>query len=373
MHTIKKIGFSTALLLIIAGCSTTTQEHAVAKYDSNIKIKYPAVSIYYDAPQKDTMLACQLYEVLSSQNKCNINGIDTQLYKEQFEKSDLFYNVFFANKDTEYSIAIATAGRVTSEAPNAEKMTVEVTIYWQNFDIKKYTYKLPHIIKKQRTIINNKTDQYFAQSLVSHIIADIQKDNIFSSDFLAKSLNASDYEKDLSVPTTISTFEYAGQFLYNNPLLGSVISYNNAKFHSDNIDLYVYPIRNAYFNNSNELLTQESENIRADFTATAEQLEWSNINFSTNKPLNITTDSTPITGIYFEGEYLEKFGEKSFTSTYLFQLKDKFVKFRASFPASFITEHIKTIIGQIEVPNESPFMKKLRQDTQQQMVAENKK
>jgi hypothetical protein len=120
------------------------------------------------------------------------------------------------------------------------------------------------------------------------------------------------------------------------------------------------------------LLTQESVNIQTEFTTAAKEFEWTRLQFSANKALDIKTDNDSIKGIYFEGDYIEKFGEKNFTAIYLFKLKDKFIKFRASFPASFITEHIKTIIEQIDVPDESLFMKKLRQEGHQQMLAKNK-
>lgn len=371
MHTIKRIGFLTISLLMITACGTT-QKSIVAEYDSNINYQYPPVSIYYDAPPENSRLACQIYGLMSPQNTCIINGIDTKLYTEQFKDSSLFSNVFFANNETEYSIAISTAGRTNSKTPHEQEITAEVNIYWLNYNIKKFNYKLPHISKNNSPINNHTANKTFAKSLVSHIIADIQKSQIFSGDFLAKRLNSSDYENNLSVPNTISEFQYSGKFLYNNPLLGSVISYAHPKFHSDKIDLYVYPIRQVNINNSNILLTQELTKVQTEFTNAGKEYEWTDINFSPKKQLDIESNKQVIQGVYSEGHYLEKFGEKNFTSIYLFQLKDKFVKFRASFPASFLTDHIKSIINQIDVPNESPFMKKLREETYQSSLAKNK-
>jgi len=382
MHKIsKEIVILTAVLFVLSGCVSTTKT-VIAHYDTSINYHYPEVSIFYDNPSEQLTNKCQLFADGSTFNHCYVNEIDTPLYQRSFEDSKLFKNVLLADESTEYSITIATTNldretaselsmAVLSGASllllpmiNEQNINVEVSIFWKNIEIKQYNYQLAHTAKLSLFNKQKAADQSFANSVVSHIISDIQKDNVLTVSFLTAFLESSDYEKDLITPQKISNFESVEQFLYNNPLLGTVITYANPEFHSDKIDLYVYPIRHVKLDNQAALLARESQNIKTEFDAIAKQLEWTNINFSTIKPLEITGNDYAIKGIYFEGDYQPKLGEKSFTSVYLFKLKDKFVKFRTSFPERYITKYIKEIIPQITVPDESIFMKKLRHPKQ---------
>lgn len=382
MHrTFKNILILIPLLVLISGCAST-KKTVIATYDSSINYNYPEISIFYDNPSEILKNECQSFAEESTLNHCYINEIDTPLYKRVFERSKLFENVLLADESTEYSITIATTSldkETASELSmaalsgaslllipmiNEQNINVEVSVFWQNIKIKQYDYQLPHISKLSLFNHQQEADQDFANSVVSHIISDIQKDNLLTTSFLTAFLESSDYEKDLVTPHKISNFESVEQFLYNNPLLGTVITYANPNFHSDKIDLYVYPIRQVELSNQAALLIRESQNIKSEFDAVAKQLEWTNIHFSTIKPLEINKKDDSIKGVYFEGDYQEKLGEKAFTSVYLFKLKDKFVKFRASFPERFITNDIKKIVSKIEVPDESTFMRNLRHPKQ---------
>lgn len=381
LKILKNIVILVAMLSFLSGCKSTDKT-VTANYDSNIRDKYPAISIFHGVPSDDLNDECKSFDNESSLNHCYINEIDTPLFQEHFNESMLFENVLFADENTEYSIAIATtnldkettskramtalsnASLLLTPIKNTHDINIEVSIFWQSIKIKQYKYKLPHI--KELSLFNSQqeADQIFVKNVVSHVISDIQKDNVLTISFLSAFLKSSNYEKDLITPDKISGFELVGQFLYNNPLLGTVITYINPEFYSDKIDLYIYPIRRVKLDNQAALLARESENIKMEFNTIANQLEWTNVNFSTIKPLEVNDNGYSIKGVYFEGDYQEKLGEKAFTSVYLFKLKDKFVKFRASFPERFITKHIKEIIPQITVPNESIFMKNLRHPKQ---------
>jgi len=380
-RTFKNILTFAALLLFISGC-VSTNKTVIASYDLSTNYSYPEISIYSESPSSELKNKCQKFAEKSTFNHCYMNEIDTPLYKRFFDESKLFRNVSLAGKNTEYAITIATTNldqETASELSmaalsgaslmlipmiNEQKINVEISVFWQSIQIKQYNYQLPHITQLSLFNSQQEADEDFANSVVSHVIADIQKDKLLTSSFLTTFLESSDYEKDLVTPQNISSFESVEQFLYNNPLLGTVITYANPNFYSDKIDLYVYPIRQVELNNQAALLARESQNIKTEFDAVAKQLEWTNIHFSAIKPLEVSGNDYAIKGIYFEGDYQQKLGEKAFTSVYLFKLKDKFVKFRASFPERFITKHIKEIISQIKVPDESIFMKNLRNPKQ---------
>ncbi|MGB0835679.1 MAG: hypothetical protein ACPGR2_14305 [Psychrobium sp.] len=364
-------------IALATGCASTTKTE-LATYDKHVDYQMPAVSIYHTKLSSELKSKCQRFADESVLNHCRINKVSTRQYSKQFKDTNLFEDVHFANDNIEYSIAIATAsmdsetaGEISRAAlsgaslmlipmTNSMDVDAEVSVYWRNFKIKQYDYKLPYISSISLFSDKEDADIEFAQSLVSNVLKDLQTDQTLSTRFLTKTLKASNYEQDLVVPAKIANFDNMGQYIYNDPLLGSSITYAAEGFHNDRIDLYVYPIRKVDFSDEQSLLAEESKNIKNEFNSVAKQLEWTDIKFSQPKTLTVQHENQQINGVYFEGEYLQKLGEQSFTSVYLFKLKDKFVKFRASFPERFITQPISEVFAQIRVPDESVFMKELR-------------
>lgn len=378
-----------AIIALATGCASTTKTE-LAAYDKHVDYQMPAVSIYHTKLSPKLKSKCQTFADESVLNHCRINKVSTRQYSKQFKDTNLFEDVHFANDNIEYSIAIATAsmdsetaGEISRAAlsgaslmlipmTNSMDVDAEVSVYWRNFKIKQYDYKLPYISSISLFSDKKDADIEFAQSLISNILKDLQTDQTLSTRFLTQTLKASDYEHDLAVPAKIANFEFAGQYAYNDPLLGSVATYASADYHNDKIDLYVYPIRKIDFSDTQALLQEESNNIKQEFNTVAKDLKWTDISFSEPKSLTVNHNQQPLAGVYFEGEYTQELGEKSFTSVYLFQLKDKFVKFRASFPEKFITKKIGQVFSQIKVPDESSFMKQLRQTNQKPSNTEGK-
>ena len=374
----------------MAGCATTHSSQ-VAVYNKQVDFQLPPVAIYANQLSKDLQENCQAFANESVLNYCRINQIDTAYYTAQFVDSTLFSQVHEADDSTEYSIAVATAsldsesaGEISQAAlsglsllliPMTNEMNVQaqVSIYWRNLKIKQYDYDLPYVSQQSLFTDPKEANTQFSKSLVSHIIKDLQQDDTLSNGYLTRVLKSSNYEEDLTVPQEIANFDFMGQYIYNDPLLGSVSTYANRDYHSDKIDLYVYPIRNVNLDNESELLAQESKHIESEFNSVAKQLEWTDVSFSAPKALTVTHKQQKVSGLYFQGEYQQKRGEKGFTSVYLFKLKDKFVKFRATFPEQFITASISDIFSKISVPDESVFMKKLRnQGKKHQKIKNNK-
>ncbi|WP_435276320.1 hypothetical protein ACMAZF_04765 [Psychrobium sp. nBUS_13] len=366
-----------SLIAIVAGCATTHSPQ-IAVYNKKVDFQLPPIAVFANQLSKDLQKNCQAFADESALNYCRINQVDTSHYTTQFTDSKLFSQVHEANDSIEYSIAIATAsldnesaGEISQAAlsglsllliPMTNEMNVQaqVSIYWRNLKIKQYDYDLPYVSQQSLFTDPKEANTQFSKSLVSHIIKDLQQDNTLSNRYLTQVLKSSNYEEDLTVPQKIAGFDFMGQYIYNDPLLGSVSTYANKDYHSDKIDLYVYPIRKVNFDGESDLLAQESKNIENEFNSVAKQLEWTDVSFTAPKALTVTHEQQKISGLYFQGEYQQKLGEKGFTSIYLFKLKDKFVKFRATFPEQFITQPISEVFSKIRVPDESNFMKDLR-------------
>ncbi|MGB1296753.1 MAG: hypothetical protein ACPG8A_00695 [Psychrobium sp.] len=373
----------TGIIALLTSCASTTKTK-LAAYDKHVDYQMPAVSIYHTKLSSELKDKCQNFAEESVLNHCHINKVSTRQYSKQFKDTNLFEEVHFANDNIEYSIAISTAsmdsetaGEISQAAlsgaslllvpmTNSMDVDAEVSVYWRNFKIKQYEYQLPYTSSISLFSDKEDADIDFAQSLVSNVLKDLQTDQTLSTRFLAQTLKASNYEQELVVPAKIANFDNMGQYIYNDPLLGSSTTYAADGFHNDRIDLYVYPIRKVDLSDEQRLLAEESKSIENEFNSVAKQLEWTNVKFSAPKTLTVQHKNQQINGIYFEGEYLQKLGEKSFTSVYLFKLKDKFVKFRASFPERFITQPISKVFSQIRVPDESVFMKELRAEGKKQ-------
>ena len=378
MPPIKNIITLLISLVLVVSCSSNNK-FVNAEYATDVITKYPVASIFSNAPTAELKRACHEFNEQSALNHCNINTINVDYYWQSFEKMKLFNKVLLADQTSVYKIAIATtsmdsetAGELSQAAFSGATLLLvpitlgkevhsEVSIYWKDIKLKQYNYQLPHIAKVSLFNKINEADELFANSLTSHIIADVQNDKLFSPQYLVNFLNSSDYEKEAVIPDKISDFSLVNKSIFNEPLLGLMSTYLSSKYHNDKIDLFIYPIRSVELSDYEKILKQESDNIKKEIEIVTKEQKWSDLVFSEEKVLEVKSKNGVIKGLYFQGSYKRDLDEEAFTSTYLFMLKDKFIKLRATFPESYLTQHVKKILPNLQVPDESLFMAKLRQ------------
>lgn len=371
----------------LGGCASTSS-NIQAEYDTNTEAKFPELSVFYDDPSQRLRQECLSFDAQSALHYCSENTVDTLYYWKAFEQSNMFDDVSFADKDAEFKVAISTvsllnetAGDLTNAVVSGASLLLipmtsesevraEVSLYWRDVKLKQFTYQLPHVNTVSLFSDHEKADKDFAASLVSHIIADFQQENVFSSSLIANVLESTDYANDVVFPETISEFEYAGQFAFFDPFLGVMATYLSPEYVNDKIDVFVYPIRSVDLNDSETLLKNEMANVQKEIEYVITKQEWEGLAFSEAQKVVLPHGDMMLDGIHFGGSYFSELGEESFTSVYLFKYKDKFIKFRASFPSQYIGPHIEAVLPKVTVPGESKFMAEARSQERARLQSE---
>lgn len=184
---------------------------------------------------------------------------------------------------------------------------------------------------------------------------------------------ASNYEVDLRAPEETENFVLVNKEVYDDPLLGIILEYENKRYPTDNIDVFVYPVgrpswddRDSVIDDELKLVLQEIDRaIAHGYYASREDEDTGAWGFS-------------LGGRNFKG------GKSSFTlhskddgmlysNAYIFIAEDKFIKFRTSFDSRATVEWngdgaVKELLPEIEVPLESVYMKNLRAAHREKMT-----
>ena len=364
-------------LLLVNGCASTSTP-VKAEYDAEMEFPFPELSVFYDDPSAELSEQCVIFSAQSALHYCAENTVNTSHYWQALRQSKMFDEVTFADKEAEFKVAISTvnlknetAGDITQAAISGaslllipmtyeSEMRAEVSLYWRDVKLKQYQYQLPHISKVSLFSDVEQPDKDFANRLVSHIIADFQQDEVFSSSLIAEALGATDYANDVVFPKRISEFEFAGHFAFFDPFLGVMATYLSAEYVNDKIDLFVYPIRSVDLSNTDKLLDDEISNVKKEIEYVINKQDWQGLAFTEPKKMTLPHNGEMLKGVHFGGSFFSDLGEESYTSVYLFKYKDKFIKFRASFPSQFIGPHIESVLSDVSAPGESVFMANAR-------------
>lgn len=375
----------TGVLVLASGCAST-DKMVDAQYDKNNENTLPPLAVFYDSPSEELSKACKSFNDESAFQYCHVNVVEPQYYYQSLADSKMFQEVMFADKEAEYKVAFSTVNLHSEKAAelsnialssaslflipmtSEQEVRAEVSVYWRNVKIKQYDYQLPYVSKTSLFTQLDEADKRFSQNLASHFIADAQKDNLFSSEYLAQVLQSSDYTASLNVPVTIADFQRVEQYTFRDPFFGTMITYMNPDYLNDKIDLFVYPIRKIDFADHQTALAEESANIRKEIELVIREQAWTDLTFTDVKTMQQSVEGAQIDGLYFSGSYKNELQEEVFTSVFLFAYKDKFVKFRATFPEQFLSDHVAQALTQISVPDESLFMARLRQQSREKQI-----
>ncbi|MGL6162127.1 hypothetical protein [Microbulbifer sp.] len=184
---------------------------------------------------------------------------------------------------------------------------------------------------------------------------------------------ASNYEVDLRAPEETENFVLVNKEVYDDPLLGIILEYENKRYPTDNIDVFVYPVSRTNWDDRDSVIDDELKSVLQEidraieygYYASREEEETGAWSFSS-------------------GERNFKGGKSSFalhskdnvmlhSNAYVFIAEDKFIKFRTSFDSRATVEWdgdeaVKELLPAIEVPLESVYMKNLRAAHREKMT-----
>jgi hypothetical protein len=254
-------------------------------------------------------------------------------------------------------------------------MVTEIDIVWRGIPLSSYYFSASGVDKdlavEQKKLLANKTVNAFFEKT--------SRENVFSASFLFEKLKASDYNKELKLPNSIDSFYLEDMQLYRDPFQGAVARYSHPEYEREVLDVFVYPIfeqsalvmngstahQNSDTGNDNSeaqdsLLNNELSKDIDDIKVIAKSRNISEVAISDIKRIAWQHENKRYQGYYFDVLAEDDEGEPMFSTTYLFQSKDKFIKFSANFPDRIAQSMVKNALPKIEVPEPSELMQSLR-------------
>ncbi|GAB2196256.1 hypothetical protein [Sessilibacter sp. MAH4] len=372
---------------LLTGCATTNQ-FTVAEYDDLPDEKLPPVSIYFQTPSDELSEFCSNYDKQSAWHFCATNNVRLQYFYEEFKNTNLFENVYYAESDVDFNILISVAnysqtsgksiGQNTLSAAtlliapltSEETYRVDAALVWNGELIEQYQQDIPFVANSNLFTVDQNDSADIAKSITSHIVKDFQERNVFAPENVNKKLKASNYVDDLKLPEFASDYALNQKKIFHNPLFGTVNRYVHEQFEFDYVDVFVYPVRHWDLSNSDKVLIREMDVVKHEINIFLKEqgVDQASFNEVEIRPIKRITESgeTLLNLASLSGSYTINDGGNFKTVIYLCQLKDKFVKYRVTFEDDadlnkqvefFVENHLQ----QIEVPNESLFMAKIRQ------------
>jgi hypothetical protein len=377
-----KILITLLTIIFSAGCATTNQMD-IATFESNPNLKLPPISVFMKRPSDLFRGECSEFDNKSVLNHCELNNIDLGKFRDEVKSSGIFQDVFYADGDVGYRILLTTglynregggdlgsaviAGATLMLAPMiiTANVKVEASLYWYEYELKHFSYDLPMEIRASLLTMNQDTDQDIAKSIASHVISDIQKEDLFSPELLSQSIQSSNYKADLTTPDSVSEYTKAGLNIYNHPFFGVQVRYLNELFNTDYADVFIYPVRSPEWENQKTILDKEMTNIRKDIELSQKENQLTPLNYDEVKFIQMDYGTKKVPVLFFEHEYSDTLSNIFTSRTYLTIKKDKFLKIRHTFikddaQKSISYNFAKELFNKISVPDESLFMAKIR-------------
>lgn len=369
-----------ALLITLTGC-TTSNQYEVAEYDKLVESSLPGVSIFYKKASDELNADCTNFKPAGY---CQINWFKLDDVAEEVAKSGLFESISYGNDESDYKLLITSATYILDTAEDSasaylagatlmmtpisssRQINLEVSLLWRGLIVDEFEMEIPFKRVISVFSLSQDTDQQIAESIASHVVKKLQENNSFAPEVIAGKIQASDYESSLKIPEKIASYFHEGKQLYRHPLDGVQIRYNHEVFEYEYFDVFVYPIRQTEWEDKIDALERESVIYRKEFEIVKKEQGIQSFSLGENKfeRKKIGAANTDILRI--RGRYQDLDGTELHSLFFLFIQKDKFVKVRISYPIEhtspdhdrFLTE----LMNKIDVPEESLFMAKLRQE-----------
>lgn len=374
--------FCFLLLLILAGCSATNQI-IVADYDINSENKLPSVTVFLQRPSEDFRQECETFDGKSVLHHCLLNRLNLSKFSEEIQQSGLFNEVLYANTDVDYRLLVTTgsynleggddlgsaiiSGATLMLAPAiiSTNIKVDASLYWYEYELKRFQYDLPVQLRASLFSLNQDTERDIAKSVASHILRDIQSEDLFTPSHIAKTLQSSDYKGSLKTPDKAENYLRFDTFIFNHPFQGAMVRYFEDAYPSDHIDVFVYPVRSTSWESDAETLNQEIANTQKDIELSNKENNVETVRVDNSKPISFQRNGQTIDALTFESEHHDTLYNEYISQTYLMIINDKFVKVRHTAlkggpSRKDLGVFVQQIADNIIVPTESLFMAKVR-------------
>jgi hypothetical protein len=389
VQALKRLTWAACLALLLAGCATTNQV-TVAQYKEPAGKKLPPVTVFYQQPSESFRRECEEYDRDSLLKHCQLNRLDLGKFASELSDTGAFEEVLYANQEVPYQIRVTTAyynteggddlasaafsGATMMIAPMiiSADIKVDASLYWYEFKLKEFRYDLPIEYRSSLLSMNQDTASDIARSIASHILRDIQAEDIFSAQYLTTALNSSDYQKDLSLPDQAGDYFLQETRTYDNPLYGAYALYGKDTQETDYMEVFIYPVRAGHWSDNKGTIETEIQNIKKDAELFNKENALEILTQSETEFVAFPQPAATITAGEFESDVLDSLSNEYVTRNYLMIMEDKFFRVRhTALKGAASSADVQATVAQLvqdsTVPKESLFMARLRKqwrDTQ---------
>lgn len=272
---------------------------------------------------------------------------------------------------SEYEVLVGTA---IVHAESAPELVFEITTTWRDIPLNDL------VIAKNMDIASIEDSGYLlniATTIMGEWLDFIEAEHVLDASAIYKTLNASDYTNKLQVPNNIGEFKLLESAVYRDPMQGSITRYSHPEFAEAIIDINVFPIspfKHIDKNATNASLAKQvgayiEKTTPLELELSAEAKHISQIVNQANIS-DYSISAVEKTSIHINGEIAEGYklsialnanDDPIFSTQYVFMQNDKIIKLTGNLPESFMHKVVSQSPITIKVPEESEFMRALRQ------------
>jgi hypothetical protein len=370
------------LSLIVVGCATTNQV-PVAEYAKETEATLPPITVFRQHPSDEFRERCETFDRDSVLQHCTLNKLDLGKFASELSATGAFEEVLYANREVPYQIRVSTAYYNTEGGDDlasaafsgatmllvpliiSADISVDASLYWHEFKLKELQYELPVEFRVSLLSMDQDGDRDVAKSIASYILRDLQTEDLLSAQYLATTLNSSDYFQGLSTPEQAGKYFKQQTIVYNNPLYGAYVSYGRDTLETDYIEVFVYPVRSGHWSDETSTLQKEMENIRKDLDLFNKENSLQSLHVSDNEFVDLPHPNAPVTAIVFSNEVQDTLSNEYVSHNYLMIMQDKFLRIRHTSlrdaaPSEQVQNAVRQLVQESRVPPESLFLAKLR-------------
>ncbi|WP_444944427.1 hypothetical protein ACJJIK_05160 [Microbulbifer sp. ZKSA006] len=187
--------------------------------------------------------------------------------------------------------------------------------------------------------------------------------------------DASNYQQDLIAPEETNSFVLEKSSIFDEPMLGIALKYDNKQYPTDIINVYIYPIDTISWEDTDEIIAIEMKDIRDEIDLAVEHGHYKARSEESIEAFNFKTGNKSYSGQKSSFMLTDKNDIEYFSNSYVFIDKDKYIKFRTSFDSRATVKWngdtaVKEILPEITVPGESEYMRNLRAEHQKEINQE---
>ncbi len=371
-------------VMLLAGCATQNQYTQVAPPAVAGQPSLPAIEVFNDRPSVVMRQQCKAFDQQSVLHHCQLNRINAQDVQRALFKSEQFA----PNEDTrftpDYTLQLATAKYLQEDMegfgnalvsglslmliPLHQTFTLkaEATLRWRGQLLDTFEVEAP--FTQSVNLANQQLDLHaqMAEAIGAALLTELQTRALFTPEFLAQQIKASDYQRDLVVPEQVGNYQLEQRLWLQHPLQGSYLTFVDKDFQFDQFNLSVYPIRRADWHDTYAALDMEAVNLQTDMTQTAKEYNAA-LNFQPRAQLTWPTDNGSLLVMQLAAKHHSDEGEPLNTRIFLFVKEDKVVVASSTLagenpPLEAFEMAAQQLARELVVPVESPFMAALRQE-----------